>query len=84
MFALSINKTKRSKSATGLLAVTVKSFLQETELSVVLDGFGVQESALTPSDVVLRILGQEAMFGLYSKSCYLPLELFDDDAFDER
>lgn len=58
--------------------------LQETELSVVLDSFEINKSDLTPADVVMRILGEESMYGLYSKNSYLPLELFDDDAFDER
>lgn len=58
--------------------------LQETKLSVVLTSYGVSESDLTPSEVVLRILGEDAMYGLYTRNSYLPLELFDDDALDER
>lgn len=58
--------------------------LQEIELPLVLENFGIRDSDLTPSEVVLRILGEDVMYGLYSKNNYLPLELFDNDALDER
>lgn len=45
---------------------------------------GIKPCDMLPFEKICLLLSDEEKYGLYSKTSYLPLELFDDEEYDCR